>query len=313
MNSHKNARLGLAGRVCLVARVVEAGEPVAGVAATMGVSRRTVYKWVARYRGGGLAALPDRSSRPHHMPRQLPRWRVQHIERLRRKRWTSPRIARLVGLPLSTVVVTLRRLGLNRLARLTAPRPILRYERERPGELVHIDTKKLGRIGTIGHRITGNRRRTIRRVGWEHVYVAVDDASRVVYSELHPREDGPTAAGFVARTVAWLGRRRVRVEAVMTDNAFAWTAGATQAVLAAGGIRHLRIRPYTPRTNGKAERFIQTVMREWAYARPYRTSAARAAALAPFVRYYNTERPHWGLGLQTPLQRLRERKQPLCQ
>ncbi|HEX4628226.1 MAG TPA: IS481 family transposase [Gemmatimonadales bacterium] len=304
MNSHKNARLGFAGRVRLVERVLRDGERVVVVAGTMGVSRQTVYKWVARFRGEGLAGLHERSSRPHRSPRRLAvRW-MRRIERLRRRRWTSPRIARELALPLSTVVVIVRRLGLPRLRCLEPPVPIVRYERERPGELLHVDTKKLARITRVGHRITADRATRVRGRGWEHVYVAVDDASRAAYCELLAREDGPTAAGFLRRAAAWLAQRGIRLERVMTDNAGAWRATASQHALAELGVRHLRTRPYTPQTNGKAERFIQTVLREWAYARAYRTSTARAAALPGFVRYYNAERPHWALGMQPPLTRL---------
>jgi transposase InsO family protein len=304
VNSHKNARLGFAGRVRLVERVLQDQEQVRVVAATMGVSRRTVYKWTARFRAEGVAGLRDRSSRPHRSPRRLAaRW-VRRIEGLRRRRWTSPRIARHLALPLSTVVVTVRRLGLPRLQCLEPRLPVVRYERERPGELVHVDTKRLARITRVGHRMTGDRASEVRGAGWEYVYVAVDDASRAAYCELHPREDGPTAAGFLRRAVAWLEDQGIRLERVMTDNALAWVARVSQQVLGELGVRHLRIRPYTPQTNGKAERFIQTALREWAYARPYRTSAARANALPTFVRYYNAERPHWALGLQPPLTRL---------
>jgi transposase InsO family protein len=287
-----------------VERVLRDQERVRVVAATMGVSRRTVYKWVARFQTEGGVGLRDRSSRPHRSPRRLAaRW-VRRIERLRRRRWTSPRIARHLALPLSTVVVTVRRLGLPRLGCLEPRPPVVRYERERPGELVHVDTKKLARITRVGHRITGDRTSEVRGVGWEYVYVAVDDASRAAYCELHPREDGPTAAGFLRRAVAWLGERGIRLERVMTDNAFAWSAGVSQQVLDELGVRHIRTRPYTPRTNGKAERFIQTALREWAYARAYRSSLARANALPSFVRYYNAERPHWALDMQPPLTRL---------
>ena len=304
MNTHKMARLGYMGRVRLVERVLRDGERVGVVAATMGVSRRTVYKWVARFRGEGAAGLADRSSRPQHSPRRLARRWVRRIERLRRQRWTSPRIARRLGVPLSTVVVTVRRLGLPRLRYLEAAPPVVRYERQQPGELVHVDTKKLARIARVGHRIHGDRTTRVAGIGWEHLYVAVDDASRVAYCELHPREDGPTAAGFLGRVAAWWARQGVAVGQVMTDNAFVWTSRASRAVLAHHAVQHLRTRPYTPRTNGKAERFIQTALREWAYARAYGTSARRAATLAAFVRYYNAERPHWALGLQPPLTRL---------
>lgn len=303
MNSHKNARLGFAGRALLARRVL-AGERPRLVAATMGVSTRTAYKWLARFRGEGSAGLRDRSSRPHRSPRRLPRRLVRRVEQLRHRRQTGPRIARALGLPVSTAVVTLRRLGLNRLARLDPPAPVVRYERERPGELLHGDTKPLARVARVGHRIHGDRTARVRGVGWEYLHVAIDDASRLAYCALRPAADGPAAAAFLTHAAAWLAGAGVRGERVMTDNAFAYTSRVAQAALTALGARHVRTRPYTPRTNGKAERFIQTALREWAYARPYRTSAQRAAALPAFVRSYNTARPHTALGFQPPISRL---------
>ena len=307
MNTHPNARLGFAGRVRLVERLL-AGEGPRAVAATSGVSVRTAYKWLARYRAEGAAGLHDRSSRPHRSPAATPAPLVRRIEALRRSRATSPQIARALGLPVATVVVVLRRLGLSRLPPLHAPppTPVVRYERARPGELLHVDTKRLGRIAVVGHRITGDRavRGPRGRTGYEYLHVAVDDASRLAYTELLPDERGVASAGFVQRAAAWLAAQGVRVERVMTDNAFAYRSHAYRDALVALGARHLRTRPYTPRTNGKAERFIQTCLREWAYAVAYPTSAHRALALPGFLRYYNTARPHTALGHQPPLSRL---------
>lgn len=305
MNVHKNAKLAPAGRALLVQRVV-AGERRAVVAQALGVSERTAGKWLRRWRLEGPAGLVDRSSRPRHSPRQLRLRTVRRIERLRRRRWTSPAIAARLGVPLATVGVTLRRLGLNRLRVLDPRPPVIRYERARPGELVHIDAKRLVRYLRVGHRIHGDRERRSRRVGWEHLHVCVDDATRLAYVEVLPAEDAGAVTGFVQRAARWLARLGVRVERVMTDNAFAYRSYAYAAAVRAIGARHLRTRPYTPRTNGKAERFIQTCLREWAYWRPYRSSAVRTAALPAFVRRYNVERPHTALQRRPPLARLLE-------
>lgn len=307
MNVHKNAKLTPAGRALLVGRVIEQGVGRAAVAAAFGVSERTVTKWVRRWRVEGPPGLVDRSSRPRRCPHQLRRAHVRRIERLRRRRWTSPGIAQALGLPISTVVLTLRRLGLNRLQALEPRAPVVRYERAAPGELLHVDTKRLARIAGIGHRIHGDRQRRpgVGR-GWETLHVCVDDATRVAYSELLPDERGPSVAGFLQRAATWFRRLGVRVERVMTDNARAYTSQAYATVLRGLQARHVRIRPYCPRTNGKAERFIQTCLREWAYGRAYRTSVARAAALPEFLRRYNVERPHTALQRRPPLARLLE-------
>jgi transposase InsO family protein len=208
---------------------------------------------------------------------------------------TGPRIADALRLPLSTVGDVLRRLGLGRLPPLVPRPPVVRYERATPGELLHIDAKKLGRIhaGVVGHRITGDRaqRGPRQRTGWEYLHVAIDDASRFAYAELLPDETAGSAVAFLRHAVAWLAALGVRVERVMTDNAFCYTQRTYAAATAALGVRHVRTRPYTPRTNGKAERFIQTALREWAYVRPYRSSRQRAGALGPFLTDYNTTRP----------------------
>jgi len=306
VNVHKNAKLTPAGRALLVRRVVEQGERRVVVAAAFGVSERTVAKWVGRWRVDGPGGLVDRSSRPRRCPHQLPPPRVRQIERLRRRRWSSPWIAQALGLPVSTVVVTLRRLGLNRLRALEPQTPVIRYERARPGELVHVDTKRLGRIVRVGHRIHGDRRRRGRGYGWEYLHVCVDDATRLAYSEVLPAETGSSVAGFLRRAAGWFGTLGVRIERVMTDNAKAYGSHVYQATLRTLGARHRPTRPYTPRTNGKAERFIQTSLREWAYRRPYRTSVGRTDALPAFLRHYNTERPHTALQRRPPLARFFE-------
>jgi transposase InsO family protein len=231
--------------------------------------------------------------------------RIQH---LRAQRRSGPQIADRLNLSLSTVGDVLRRLGLGRLPALTPRPPIVRYERERPGELLHIDAKKLGRIGDgVGHRITGDRRlhRVIAPgIGWECLHVAIDDCSRVAYAELLPDETAASAVVFLEHAVTWLATLEIRVEAVMTDNAFCYVRRQYAAAIAALGLRHLRTRPYTPRTNGKAERFIQTALREWAYAKPYRSSRARAGALGSFLTSYNTTRPHTAHDRKPPISRL---------
>lgn len=304
MNVHKCARLTPAGRALLVRRVVEEGLSAREVALAMGVSPRTVYKWVSRFKYEGEAGLQDRSSRPRHSPRRLARSRRRQIEKLRRKRYTSPRIARALKLPISTVVITLRRLGLERLSRLEAPRIVVRYERSRPGELLHMDIKKLGRIARIGHRIHGDRSSRVRGIGWEYLHVCVDDATRLAYTEVLTDEKGESCAGFLLRAAAWYRSLGIEPERVMSDNGAGYVSRAFRGALTRLGARHLRTRPYTPRTNGKAERFIQTALREWAYAQPYPSSCRRIAAMQPWIRFYNRERPHMGIRGLSPQQRL---------
>lgn len=304
MNVHKHARLTPAGRALLVRRVLEEGLSTREVALAMGVSARTAYKWVSRFKFEGEAGLQDRTSRPLRSPKRLCRSRCRRIEELRRERWTSPRIARKLKLPVSTVVVTLRRLGLSRLSQLDPPRTVIRYERSRPGELLHIDTKKLGRIARIGHRINGDRRTRVAGIGWEYLHVCVDDATRLAYTEILTDEKGETCAGFLLRAAAWYRSLGITTERVMTDNGSGYRSYAFRGAMANLEARHLKTRPYTPRTNGKAERFIQSALREWAYARPYRNSRIRIAAMQPWIRFYNRERPHMGIRGLSPQQRL---------
>lgn len=302
MNVHKNAKLAPAGRALLVQRVA-AGTPVRAVARAFGVSERTAGKWWRRWQGEGVAGLVDRSSRPHRSPRRVPGRVVRRIERLRRRRWTGPAIAQRMGVPVSTVGVVLRRLGLSRAQALEPPVVPVRYEKRVPGELLHVDAKRLARFHRVGHRIHGRLGEHSVGAGWEHLHVCVDDATRLAYVELLPAEDAVCGTDFVQRAVAWFGQLGVRVQRVMTDNAWCYTRSAYRATLTGLGIRHLRTRPYTPRTNGKAERFIQTCLREWAYRRAYRTSARRAAALPGFAQHYNVERPHTALQRRPPLAR----------
>jgi len=311
VNVHQNARMTIRGRALMIRRIETEGWRVGSAAAAHGVSARTAYKWLARHRVEGEAGLVDRRSRPRRSPRRLAARQVAAIERLRRARLTSPKIAVRLGLALSTVVVTCRRLGLNRLSRLEPRPPTIRYERARPGELVHIDSKKLGGIDGIGHRITGDRRsHRARGVGWEYLHIAVDDHSRLAYTELAAHEDGHACAAFLDRAAAWFARRGIGVERVMTDNAKAYTGHSFQAVCRKHGARHLTTRPYRPQTNGKAERFIQTVLRECAYARPFRSSRQRRQALRRFTRFYNHRRPHAGIGNQPPAARISREQRP---
>ena len=239
-------------------------------------------------------------------PQRLARHLRRQIGRLRRARWSSLRIAEALRVPIATVVLEQRRQGLAHLPRLAPPTPVVRYERQWPGELVHVDAKRLGRIGCVGHRIHGDRTRRVRRIGWETLYVAIDDATRLTYGEVRPEahETGDGAAAFLARACAWFAARGIRVERVMTDNGKGFCSRHVRALLDRHGIRHVRTRPYTPRTNGKAERMIQTLLREWAYAHTYSLSRVRTAALRPYLRYYNLERRHSALDHTTPAARL---------
>ena len=304
MNVHKNARMTVHGRLLLVARVRNHRWRVEDAALAAGVSVRTAYKWLARSRAGGERALHDRSSAPARSPHRLPLDVIAQIERLRRQRLTGPQIARKLGRPVANVGLVLRRLGLGRLAALEPRQAVIRYQRAGPGELLHIDTKKLGRIDGIGHRITGDRTGPRRRSGWEILHVAIDDAVRLAYSEILPDERKASAIAFLDRALGWFARHGVTVERVMTDNGSAYRSHAFRRACAEAGLRHLRTRPYTPRTNGKAERFIQTALREWAYARPYASSSERCHAIDPWLHHYNHHRPHAGINAATPAARL---------
>jgi transposase InsO family protein len=301
MNVHQNARLTPQGRALLAARVAE-GWRAQEAAQAAGISLRTARKWLVRLREDGPY---DRSSAPRRRPRKTSPARTAEIERLRRLRMTGPAIARALGMPRSTVAAVLRRIGLGKLAALEPRPPAVRYERKTPGEMIHLDIKKLGRFEVAGHRVTRDRTKGVsRHVGWDFLHVCVDDASRLAYTEILPSERQEDAAGFLERALAWLERHGVAVERVMTDNGSAYRSKLFAKTLAAAGARHLRTRPYTPRTNGKAERFIQTSLREWAYARPYRSSAERAQAIGPWTDAYNTARPHAGINGLTPWARV---------
>lgn len=304
MKVHRKAKTTPSSRAALVQRAL-AGEEYAAIAAGMGISVRTVAKWVQRFRRGGVAALEDGSSRPRSTPHQTPPGAIALIRQLRAQHglpaWA---IGRALRVPRSTVGAWLRRLGLNR--RPSAPPvPVQRYEWPTPGDLLHVDIKPLGRIAGVGHRIHGDRRARVKGIGWDYVHVAVDDHSRVAYVEVLTDQLGTSCAAFLQRAVAWFATRGVPVRRVMSDNGSGYVSRAFREACAAAAARHLRTRAYTPRTNGKAERFIQTLQREWAYVRAYTTSAERRAALRPWVRYYNQQRPHASLDYAAPASRLR--------
>lgn len=303
MNLHPNAKTTPLSREQLVRRVLEQGWDVRSAADSASISSRTVWKWVRRFREEGIAGLADRSSAPHHSPGKTPRPVERRIEALRRKRLTAIAIANLLGVARSTVSAVLVRVGLNRLCVLDPKEPDNRYERARPGELLHVDTKKLARIRRIGHRIHGDRSKRVYGAGWEFAHVCVDDHSRLAYVEVLPDEKSVSSIAFLERAVSWFAQLGVRAERVMTDNGSCYKRQFDEAC-ARLGLRHLRTRPYRPRTNGKAERFIQTLSREWAYARPYRSSGWRTRALDPWLCHYNRLRPHGSLGGKAPMTRI---------
>jgi transposase InsO family protein len=305
MNVHKNARLTPLGRAVMVSRIEGDGWPVGRAAQAAGVSVRTAYRWLGRHRLEGERGLCDRSSAPRRCPHRVCEGRIAEIERLRRQRMTGPAIARRLAMARSTVGLVLRRLGLGKLKDLDPKPPVVRYERSRPGEMIHLDIKKLGRFAVAGHRATGDRQAgRSREVGWDFLHVCVDDASRLAYTELLPSEGQHDTTAFLERALAWLGQRGVSVQRVMTDNGSAYRSKLFARALSHAGLRHVRTRPYTPRTNGKAERFIQTSLREWAYAHAYRSSAERSQAIGPWTDAYNLSRPHSGIGGLTPWQRV---------
>ena len=305
MNVHKNARLTPRGRERIVELVVSGQAPKA-VSEAVGVCPRTVRKWVDRYCREGLSGLQDRTSRPHRLRQPTPQAVVEKIEQLRRQRWTGKQIAAEAGVSPATVSRVLRRLGLHKLSALE-PEPVRRYERENPGELIHIDIKKLGRIGSVGHRITGRRPGVINRhvgIGWEFVHVCIDDASRIAFSRVMKDERKTSAVAFLKAAVAYYAGLGVKIERVMSDNGSCYRSRAFAKACKTLGLKHIFTKPYTPKTNGKAERFIQTSLREWAYARAYNTSDERNAELPRWLHRYNWHRPHGSIGSKPPISRL---------
>jgi transposase InsO family protein len=314
MKLHRNAALSWHGRRCLAVRVVSEGWTLKAAAEAAGVSVRCARKWVARYREQGELGLHDRSSAPKQVVNRTPAERVETIIALRRLRFTGPEIAEVLGMALSTVSAILRREGMGRLGRLGLEQPV-RYERSRPGELVHVDVKRLGRIeGGAGKRVTQIKRNPDRRrvdargrerkvIGWEFVHIAIDDFSRLAYAEVLPDEKARTAIGFLRRALAFFARYGITVERLLTDNGSAYVSARHALACRSLGIRHLRTRPYRPQTNGKAERFIRTLLAGWAYGVIYGSSRERTAALDGWLWHYNHRRRHSALGRQPPVSR----------
>ena len=291
----------------MVRSVIEGGLSKADAAYQFNTAPKTVAKWVKRFRAEGVDGLRDRSSRPLSSDSQTPQATCDRVEALRRQRYTGAQIAAQVGVSPATVCRILRRRGLNKLSALEPAEPIRRYEREKPGELIHLDIKKLGRIGSIGHRIAGRQTGVVNRhigIGWEFVHVCIDDASRVAFVQVMADQRKESAVAFLEAAVAYYAKLGVRIERVMTDNGSCYRSRTFRAASARLGLRQIFTRPYTPKTNGKAERFIQTTLREWAYARAYQNSDQRSAELVPWLHRYNWHRPHASVKAKPPISRL---------
>ena len=306
MDTHKNAPLTPKGREVMVRAAVDDGLTKAATARQFHTSPKTVGKWVKRFKEEGVEGLHDRSSRPLSSPSQTSPDTCASVEALRRQRRTGQQIAGELGISPATVSRILRRLSLNRLSALEPAEPVRRYERDHPGEMIHIDIKKLGRFNRIGHRITGDRtgQSNSRGVGWEFVHVAIDDHSRVAFAKVMPSEKKQSAIAFLKEAVAYYDSLGVKVERVMTDNGSCYKSFAFRRTCRRLGLKHIRTKPYTPKTNGKAERFIQTSLREWAYAQAYPNSRERKAELPIWLHRYNWHRPHAGIDDKTPISRL---------
>jgi len=303
MDYHKNARTTVWSREQMIRRVIEQGSTLAAAAAAANVSAKTAGKWVRRYRELGTAGLVDRTCRPHRLHRPTQPEQAELVEALRRQRWTGLRISQQTGLSRATVSRILRHRKLSRMRDLEPRQPVQRYEHLRAGDMLHLDIKKLGRIARPGHRVTGNLADRTRRVGWEYVHVAIDDHSRIAFSAIFPDEKAHSTVAFLNQTLAYYQRFGIGFKAVLTDNGPAYRSRAFAAACRALGLRHRFTRPYTPRTNGKAERFIRTALEEWAYARTYQNSEQRQAALMPWLHEYNWHRPHTSLNYNPPISR----------
>lgn len=303
MHTHPNARLTPLSRERLLRRHIDGGEPLKALAAQAGISLRTAYKWLARYRLGGHTSLADRRSVRRNQRRTLDPQQLQHALDLRHQRCTLRRIARSLGAPLSTVGRVMKALGLGRLRNLEPKVPVQRYQWEKPGDMIHVDTKQLARFERIGHRITGDRRQGCSRgAGYEKVHVAVDDATRLAYVEVLPDEQKATTVGFLARAVGWFSDQGITCRRVLSDNGSSYRSGEWRKACSALDLKSIRTKPYTPRTNGKAERFIKTLLGEWAYAMPFQTSEERNRWLPRYLGLYNGRRCHMALGGLSPQQ-----------
>lgn len=311
MNIHKNARLSLARRIELVRDITMHGLTAGQAAELHGVTAPTARKWLGRYLIDGQAGLHDASSRPAVSPRAIPPAKAVAIVELRRKRLTQARIAAALGVSKSTVGRVLARAGLSRLADLQPAEPVVRYEHDAPGDMLHIDTKRLGRIERPSHRVTGNRRDSVDGAGWEMLFVAVDDHARIAFTDMHPDEKWPQAVQFLHNAVAYFASLGVKVHRVLTDNGSAFRSRQFAQACAELGIRHKFTRAYRPQTNGKAERFIQSALREWAYGFTYQHSSERTAALDHWNHHYNWHRPHQGIGGAAPMSRLNKSRNNL--
>lgn len=304
MNTHKNARLTFARRLEMVQDMTEHGLSVLEAAASHGVTAPTARKWLGRYLAGGVPALADASSRPSVSPRAIDSSKALLIVELRQRRMLQRQIARSVGVSASTVSRVLARAGLSRLTDLQPREPVMRYEHAAPGDLLHIDTKKLGRIERPSHRVTGDRRDTVDGAGWEMLFVAVDDHARIAFTAMHRDEKKGSAVQFLHDAVAYYASLGVTVRRLLTDNGSAFRSREFARACQVLGIRHKFTRAYRPQTNGKAERFIQSALREWAYAWIYQNSQERTDALASWQHHYNWHRPHSGIGGLAPMSRL---------
>ena len=311
MNVHKNARLTFVRRLEMVKDMLDRGLTPGAAAAAYGVSAPTVRKWVGRYLAQGEAGLLDRSSRPARSPRSIAPSQAVAIVELRRRRLIQGRIAASLGVSKSTVGRVLARAGLSRLRDLEPSEPIVRYEHAHPGDMVHIDTKKLGRIERMSHRITGNRRDSVDGAGWEFLFVAVDDHARIALTDLYPDERKASAVQFLRNTVAYFSSLGVRVKRVLTDNGAAFRSKTFAKACHRLHLKHSFTRPYRPQTNGKAERFIQSALREWAYGIPYNHSSERADMLDRWTHHYNWHRPHQGIAGLAPISRLAQSRNNL--
>jgi transposase InsO family protein len=302
MNVHKNARLTPLRRGEMALSVIEGRLTYSQAARFYGVTSKIVRRWEMRYRSSGAAGMSDRSSRPQRLPGQTPQALVDQVLVLRRQRLTGRHIAREAGLSTATISRILRRFGLNRLRHLEPAEPPRRYQRDKPGELIHLDIKKLGKFSRVGHRITRSRaaQPQKRGAGWEFVHVCIDDASRIAYTDIMPDEKAVSAIAFLKACIAYYQSLGVKVTRVMTDNGAGYIARDFAKACEQLGLKHIRTKPYTPKTNGKAERFIQTALREWAYARAYETSEQRKQCLPQWTHNYNWHRPHGGINYKTP-------------